>query len=123
MEITINDVQILDEPDELKAIFFGENSSNRYFQIQDAYSYDEQDVRLGMDCYYIERDDQLFSCYGGIDEIQVSEKELRIYLTSKGVKMLQVKTIVIKFEKTRFEKTINSLTELIQKHHSIKTNI
>ena len=48
-----------------------EELEQRYFMIQDVINeYDEQDIKLGMNTYYIEKNDQLFSTYDGVLKIQ-----------------------------------------------------
>ena len=38
----------------------------QYLILQRSYEFDDQDIELGMNDVYIERDDQLWSAYGGI---------------------------------------------------------
>ena len=42
------------------------DKSADYLMLQCSYIFDEQYIKLGMDTYYVERDDQTLSCYGGI---------------------------------------------------------
>jgi hypothetical protein len=71
-----------------------------YFMIQDSEEYDEQDRELGMDTYYIERDKQIFSSYGGIKTITLNPVSLRIELNEKGARQLEASIIEISYQLT-----------------------
>jgi len=61
---------------EFKAFIFQDRDEEKYFQIQEAFKYDEQDVKLGMDKYYIEINDQKYGYYGGIEKIRLDKLKL-----------------------------------------------
>ena len=64
--------------------------------IQDALNeYDEQDIRLGMNTYYLEINDQLFSTYGGIKRIKMNTTRIIFLLDSRGIEKLKEQEIVI----------------------------
>ncbi len=73
---------------------------NHYFMIQHSEEYDEQDVELGMNAYYIERDGQGYSTYGGIQKIVLGSRQIRVELDEVGQKQLEVPGIIIHFNLT-----------------------
>jgi hypothetical protein len=68
---------------------------NHYFMIQHTNEYEEQDIKLDTDTYYIERDDQGFSTYGGIEKISLRPTQISIDLDKLGQKHLAVSKITI----------------------------
>lgn len=54
--------------------------SRQYVMLQRSYEFDEQDIELGMDNVYIERDDQLWSAYGGILQFALERKRVLVKL-------------------------------------------
>lgn len=54
---------------------FNEREDQRYFMIQDALEYDRQDIKLGMDTYYIELNNQAKGLYGGVSQMTL-ERDL-----------------------------------------------
>jgi hypothetical protein len=72
-----------------------DGKANHYFMIQHTNDIEEQDVQLGMDTYYIERDDQGYSTYGGIEKICLRPNQISIYLDKLGQKHLAVSEITI----------------------------
>jgi len=69
-----------------------------YFMIQDSEEYDTQDQQLGMDTYYIEKNDQSIGGYGGIKELILDKNRIRIHLDKKGVENLKETKIEIEFD-------------------------
>lgn len=67
----------------------------RYLQLQRQDRYDDQDVALGFNQAYIELNDQLWSCYGGLNEIHVAGNVIRFLLNPKGTHELGGITKVI----------------------------
>jgi hypothetical protein len=58
-------------PDFILVGFDSEGSGpRRYLMLQRSYEFDEQDVALGMDRVYIERDSQGYSAYGGVTRFE-----------------------------------------------------
>ena len=55
-----------------------------YLVFQRAHEFDEQDVLLGMDTVYLERNDQGFSGYGGIESVSLFRDHLDVSLNAKG---------------------------------------
>jgi hypothetical protein len=72
-----------------------DGETNHYFMIQHTDEYDKQDAELGMDTYYIERDDQGYSTYGGIRQIRLSPSQVTVELDEVGSKQLEVPQVVI----------------------------
>ena len=69
-----------------------------YFTIQDSDKYDHQDRELGMDTYYIEKNDQSMAGYGGVKEIKLSKNRIQIDFDQKGIDNLKETNIEIDFE-------------------------
>ena len=86
------------EEDEAMVVFaFGadEGQSAEYLMLQYPLQTDEQDMRLHLDGLYIERDDQAFGCYGGVESIRRIGDRIEIDLTAKGRRRLKVERMVI----------------------------
>jgi hypothetical protein len=75
-----------------------EQDDQIYFMIQDSNEYDHQDKELGMDTYYIEKNDQSMSGYGGVKELRLSKNKIQIDLDQKGIERLEETNIEIDFE-------------------------
>jgi len=87
--------------------------------IQDALNnYDEQDIQLGMDTYYIEMNDQLFSTYGGILGIRMRTKRIGFTLDAIGRKELKDQEIIIDYtlDEEKYIKLKDALSQLSHKH-------
>ncbi|MBL4704285.1 MAG: hypothetical protein JKY54_07175 [Flavobacteriales bacterium] len=89
-----------DENDVLIIAFSGDTdhlSGPIYFMIQ--YSEDDsQDRQLGIDTYYIEKNDQSMGGYGGIIELRLDKNRIQIDLSQKGTEHLKEINIEIEFE-------------------------
>ena len=86
------------EEDEAMVVFaFGadEGQSAEYLMLQYPLQTDEQDMRLHLDGLYIERDDQAFGCYGGVESIRRIGDRIEIDLTAEGRRRLKVERMVI----------------------------
>lgn len=55
-----------------------------YLQLQRGFKDSDQDIRLGMNTYYIEIDDQGSSCYGGIERFELRRDQALIKFSSQG---------------------------------------
>lgn len=55
-----------------------------YLTFQRAHEFDEQDVRLGLNNVYVERNDQGYSGYGGIRSITIFSDHLHIEFDDHG---------------------------------------
>lgn len=77
------------------AFFADERQPVEYVMLQYPLQTDEQDRRLGLDGLYIERDDQAFGCYRGVESIQRIGDRIEIGLNAEGKRRLKVERIVI----------------------------
>jgi Immunity protein 10 len=55
-----------------------------YLTLQRAYEDDAQVVRLGMNTYHVERNDQAWSSYGGIKAFELQRERVKISFTKEG---------------------------------------
>ena len=62
-----------------------------YLQLQRSHVNDTQDRALGLDTYYVERDDQSNSCYGGIESIELHSDMVRLDFTDAGSRSLDLR--------------------------------
>ena len=73
------------------------NSGNgEYFMIQRSFEQNLQDEELKMNTYYLERNDQRFSCYGGIQNSLLSEGKLELEFSQEA----KIKLLIEKIEIT-----------------------
>lgn len=116
MKIEATKVGIIDEADEYRVIIFSDEKENSLFQIQDAYQYDEQDVQLGMNSYYLEVNYQSNCCYGGISELELKNSSLMIQLTENAANKLKMDKIEIRFSEDKFEVVKKEISRMASKH-------
>lgn len=86
------------EEDDAIAVFAfcaDEGQSAQYLMLQYPLQTDEQDMRLRQDGLYIERDDQAFGCYRGVESIRRIGDRIEIDLTAEGKRRLKVEQMVI----------------------------
>lgn len=85
------------EDGEAFVLAFGDDEAiaARYLMLQHALSPQEQDVQLGLDGLYIERDDQKHGCYFGVQAIRRIDHRIEIDLTERGVEKLCTDKIII----------------------------
>ncbi len=67
-----------------------EFDTQRYLQLQRSRNNTAQDRQLGLDTYYVERDDQLYSCYGGLEHCELHADSICFRFTEAGSKRLQL---------------------------------
>ena len=72
-----------------------ERPSAEYVMLQYPLQTDEQDRRLGLDGLYIERDDQAFGCYRGVESIRRIGDLIEIGLNAEGQLRLKKERVVI----------------------------
>jgi hypothetical protein len=122
MFIKTKEFGIVKEND-LLIIGFLHEDKHHYFQIQDSLDmiYDEQDIKLGMNFYYLEKNNQCFSCYGGLSKIILNSTHLFFYLDATGINKLKESKIEIELNLNQmdYNKLKNELLFLIQKHNII----
>lgn len=86
------------EEDDVMAVFAfcaDEGQSSEYLMLQYALQTDEQDRRLHLDGLYIERNDQAFGCYHGVESIRRVDDRIEIDLNADGKRRLKVERMVI----------------------------
>ena len=69
--------------------------TKRYLQFQLSDEGDEHDEALGLNTYYVEKDDQSNSCYGGIESIDLHTNTIRIKLNDVGSQRLDLDRVVL----------------------------
>jgi len=65
-----------------------EHDTRQYLQFQRDHVSDSQDKALGHDTYYVEKDDQSNSCYGGIESVILGADAIRLKLSEAGSQSL-----------------------------------
>ena len=97
--------------DELsKIVGFADRQLNakRYLQFQRSRVGDAQDRTLGLDSYYVEKDDQSNSCYGGIESIDLHADSITLKLDDDASQHLDLdKEVLITFDAD--EETLSEL--------------
>ena len=73
-------------------------ATTRYLILERAYEVDEQSIRHGMNTYHVERDDQLWSCYGGIERFDLHRGHVVVRFTPSGAEQMKAKGMEITFE-------------------------
>ena len=92
-------VAIEDESGWVVGLADDEFDTNHYIQFQRAHVFDEQDKALGLDTYYVEKDDQSNSCYGGIESIDLRADSIQMNLDEAGAQSLGLdKAVLITFD-------------------------
>ena len=82
--------------------------TKRYLQFQRSRISDAQDQALGLDTYYVEKDDQSNSCYGGIESIDLHANTIALLLDDVGSQRLDLdKVVLITFDAD--DKTLGEL--------------
>lgn len=86
--------------DENKILIIGFSGINehQYFLIQYSEEHDSQDRQLGINTYYIEKNDQSMSSHGGVRELRLTRNKIKIDLDEKGIDNLKEISIEIDFE-------------------------
>ncbi len=95
-ELVANKVSF--EEDDAMAVFAfsaDEGQSAEYLMLQYALQTDEQDRRLGLGGLYIERDDQAFGCYRGVESIRRIGDRIEIDLNTEGKQRLKAGRMII----------------------------
>src|SRR5690349_18269580 len=101
------------ETTELDVLIVGFYSEENYLMIQQSLGEaDEQDVRLGMNTYHIERDDQSYGGYGGVSRIALEQNSIEVVLDEVGKKNLDCGGVLVHFETD--EETFELLSEKLK---------
>ena len=97
MIINADTVEYGIDDDQIMFVWFGNTQIKplEYFKIELAEEFDEQDVESGMDTYYIELNDQIYSTYAGIEEVSVSEGKINFKLDKTGFESLKQNSLEI----------------------------
>lgn len=86
------------EEDDARVVFVfsvDEGETEEYLMLQYPLQIDEQDRCLRLDGLYIERNDQRFACYHGVDSIRRIGDRIEIDLNVEGKRQLKVERLVI----------------------------
>ena len=91
-----NFVAIIDD-DHSKIVGFADRQFNtkRYLQFQLSLRSDAQDQALGLDTYYVEKDDQSNSCYGGIQSVDLHANMITLRLDDLGSQRLDMDKVAL----------------------------
>lgn len=86
------------EEDDVMAVFAfcaDDGQSAEYLMLQYPLQTDDQDRRLRLAGLYIERNDQAFGCYGGVESIRQIGDRIEIDLNADGRRRLEVERMVV----------------------------
>ena len=82
--------------------------TKRYLQFQLSRESDTQDQALGLDTYYVEKDDQSNCCYGGVESIDLHKNTITLKLDDVSSRRLGLdKVVLITFDAD--DKTLGEL--------------
>ena len=73
-------------------------------------------IRLRQDGVYIERDDQRWSCYDGVESWSIVRERLAIELNPKGLRALECRRMVVELaiDDLAYESFCNGLVQLFE---------
>jgi hypothetical protein len=89
----------------------------RYLMLQRSHEFNEQDVAMGMDHVYIERDSQEYSAYGGITRFELFRDRALISLEAATARKLGNEAefeVRFELEDRRFEELRAGLAEVFK---------
>lgn len=89
--------EIENDVNDYGVLVVGFHSADHYVTIQLDES-DEEDENPGMNTYHIERDDQSFGNYGGVEQVILTKGQIKVIPNAKGKKFLKCTEIVAKFD-------------------------
>src|SRR5687767_11406073 len=81
VRLTANNVVVDDSNDEFIMVGFADEQggeSREALHFQRSHEFDEQDVKLGMDSVYAERNDQAEGGYGGVKLVELHPDRVRV---------------------------------------------
>jgi hypothetical protein len=106
----------IEDMDDLWLVGFADEKfeTRQYLMLQRGYEDDEQDVKLGMDTYHVERDDQRWSCYGGIGRFELHRDHVAVRFNREGAERLEAKRmeITFKIDRSQFQKMVRRLKHI-----------
>ncbi len=78
------------DEDDYSQVWLGTEQSETldYLTFQRAHEFDEQDIRLGLDGVYVERNDQGFSGYRGMRNVVLFRDRLHIDFDERGTRFM-----------------------------------
>jgi hypothetical protein len=88
---------------------------NRYLILQRGVEGTDQDIRLGMNTYHVEIDDEASSCYGGIERFELFRDRVMIKFSQKGsVKLRGIETaeIIFRADDQKFDQLRDCLAKI-----------
>lgn len=101
------------EESEFEVLVVGFYTEEHYLMIQkNLGKSDEEDAVSGMDSYHIERDDQSFGGYGGVEHIELSRSRIEVKLDETGKANLDCDAVKVEFETD--DETYETLTEKLK---------
>jgi hypothetical protein len=113
-----------EEDDEMVVFAFTLNAgeSGEYVMLQYPLQSDEQDRCLRLDGLYIERNDQVFGCYHGVESIRRIGDRIEIGLNVEGKRRLKVERMVIApvHWSPMIDKGLSRLAELSRGEYEVK---
>jgi hypothetical protein len=87
------------EETEFGVLVVGFYTEENYLTIQQSLEEsDEQDIGSGMNSYYIERDDQSYGGYGGVESIHLSHNQIEVKPDETGKENLDCDALKVEFE-------------------------
>lgn len=93
------------EENDLNILFVGFYAEENYLTIQQ--SLDDEDAS-----YHIERDDQSFGTYGGVEKLELSRDQIEVQLNEDGKSTLDCNSVKVNFETD--DETFELLTEKLK---------
>ncbi len=98
-------------------LVFTSDDLQHNFSIQDSLEYTEDQIKSGINTYYIQRDDQGYSTYGGIESIQLAKNQLFVKFDKTGSENLATDCVQIDFSLTNseFEKLEKMLRKIFER--------
>jgi hypothetical protein len=86
-----NNVVVNDSDDNFILVGFADEQGGRYraaLHFQRSYEFDEQNVALGMNQVYVERNDQSQGAYGGIERVELHSDRIRLVVGGQTAQRL-----------------------------------
>ena len=91
VRFTANTVVVDDSDDEFILVGFADEQDGAYreaLHFQRSHEFDEQDVALGMDSVYAERNDQSQGGYGGVERVELHPNRVRVAIGGELAKRM-----------------------------------
>jgi len=90
----------IDDMEECWLVGFADDKfdTRQYLILERAYEDEEQDIRQGMDTYYVERDGQQWSMYGQIQRCELHRDHIIVQFSEQGIKRMETDEIRISYK-------------------------